>query len=351
MNLDNVVLVRAMSHLPLNGELIPSCEGKRLVFEKTSDFSDYIQELIEKELERKLGRPLVLYYESPDALLRDKMLEEYRILTGAYYTSSLSFSLNGIAPDDNTCNFSVLPLAVIDPIKNHTDANFVNVDVIDTTIKGRRQVSSDAILVINEEFFNSLSDEIKTNLANYYKIEFCGSNLKEGIDATLKKYNYPSLPLKQEREEDNIGECPERESMIGFENSFAKSVGASRLRLQQFYTCEIFAVDIDQLAHEKVGMDFYNNLIINEYYRHQLYNFLIAKAESFGIDVTDEEKYYIFTEYINGIEAMKKITSELIDAYGGLLNFKAFIKEYNEYAMNNYLTNDQIIALKGDTRK
>ena len=48
---------------------------------------------------------------------------------------------------------------------------------------------------------------------------------------------------------------------------------------------------------------------------------------------------------------MERITSELINTYGGLENFKVFIKEYNEYAMNNYLTNDQIIALKGETRK
>ena len=29
MDINNVVLVRVMTHLPLDGELIPSCESKR----------------------------------------------------------------------------------------------------------------------------------------------------------------------------------------------------------------------------------------------------------------------------------------------------------------------------------
>lgn len=350
MNIDNVVLVRAMSHLPLNGELIPSCEGQRLEFEKTSEFKSYIQKLVEQKLEAQLGRSLVLYVDSPDAILMDKMMEEYRILKGAYYTSTLSFSLNGLVPDDNTCEFSKLPLAVIDPIKNHTNANFVNIEAIDTTVKGRMQVSDDAILVINKSLYNSLSDEIKMNLTSNYKIELFDGDLKNAVNATLIKYNYPTLPLKQRIEEKNIGDCPERESMIDFLDIFAKTVGASRCRLQQLYMNNIFHDEVDQKAHDKIKDDFENNLKIVEHYKYQLYSFLISKAESFGIEITDEEKYYLFTEYAAGGLAMQRITSELIKSYGGLENFIAFIQEYNEHVINNYLSNDQIISLEGDTR-
>ena len=38
MNINNVVLVRAMNNVPLNGELIPSCEGQRLVADRKSEF-------------------------------------------------------------------------------------------------------------------------------------------------------------------------------------------------------------------------------------------------------------------------------------------------------------------------
>ena len=38
MDINNVVLVRVMNHLPLNGELIPSCESERLIYDEKSDF-------------------------------------------------------------------------------------------------------------------------------------------------------------------------------------------------------------------------------------------------------------------------------------------------------------------------
>ncbi len=351
MNIDNVVMVRAMSHLPLNGELIPSCEGVRLEYEKMSDFNSFLQNVVEQELEKQLGRPLNLYYESPDALLRDKILTEYRILKGAYYTSTLSFSLNGIVPDDNTCEFSKLPIAVIDPIKNHQTANFVNINQIDTTIKGRLKVSPDAILVIDEDLYNSLNDDIKMNLASNYKIELFKGDLKTAINNTLHKYNYPSLSLSDRVSKNYIEDCEEKESMLNFIDEFAKIFKLSKLRLDFLYRTPKFYEEENQIAHDKVNDDFYDNLKVEKYYKHQLYRFLITKADNLGILITDEEKIYLFTERPEGKEAMERITFELINAYGGLENFKSFINEYNEFAKNNYLTNDEIIRLNGDTRK
>lgn len=351
MNLDNVVLVRVMGHLPLNGELVPSCEGQRLELEKTSDFQSYIRKEVQKELEKKLGRPLFLTVDSPDNELLKEAMKDYLILTGAFYTSTLSFSLNGIVPDDNTCEFSKQPLAVIDPIKNHPDVKFINIEAIDTTSVGKMKVSQDAILVINAEFFKSLSDEIKINLTSNYKIELFNGTLNDAVDATLKKYNYPSLPLKQKKEMQNIDACPERESMIDFMDKFAESITASRLTQQKIRQLVSFYNEGDKIANEVLVGDFYKNAKIEEYYKHQLYSFLIQKAESLGIPVTDEEKYYIFTSFSNAEEVMTRITSELIKAYGGLEGFKAFIHEYNNHCINNYLTNDEIINLSGDTRK
>jgi len=78
---------------------------------------------------------------------------------------------------------------------------------------------------------------------------------------------------------------------------------------------------------------------------------MVAKAESIGIEISDEEKFYLFSSNPQGVEIMEKITQNLINAYGGLERFKLFIAEYGEYAKANYLTNDQILALDGDTRK
>ena len=351
MNLDNVALVRVMSHLPLNGEIIPSCEGQRLEYEKTSDFQSYIRKRVQKELEQKLGRNLVLYVDSPDAILLEETMKDYLVFKGAFYTSTLSFSLNGIVPDDNTSEFSKQPLAVIDPIKNHTDKIFINIEAIDTTIVGKIKVSKEAILVINAVYYESLSDEEKINLNSNYKLELFNGSLNEAIDSTLKKYNYPSLPLKQKNEMQNIDECPERESMINFMDNFAESVTASRLTQQKIRQLVSFYNEGDKIANEVLVGDFYKNQTVEEYYKNQLYQFLIEKSESLGISVTDDEKFYIFTTYSNGEEAMERITGELINAYGGIEKFKSFISEYNDYCIDNYLTNEQIISLNNEGRK
>ena len=107
MNLDNVILVRAMTHLPLDGELVPSCEAQRLVNDRQSEFYYFMNRCVTREVEHQLGRPLDLFSpESHDAELRDSMMSNYSVLTGDYYTTTLSFSLNGLVPDDMNNNFS-----------------------------------------------------------------------------------------------------------------------------------------------------------------------------------------------------------------------------------------------------
>ena len=49
MNIDNVVLVRAMNNLPLNGELVPSCEGQRLVNDHKSDFYYFMKSCVREK--------------------------------------------------------------------------------------------------------------------------------------------------------------------------------------------------------------------------------------------------------------------------------------------------------------
>ena len=347
MNIDNVVLVRVSNQLPINGELIPSCEGKVLKPDEKLEFTHYIGRIIRREID-KIEKPLTI---EEKELLHKQIMEKYRVYTAKNYTSTLSFSLNGMVPDDLNNNFTNKCVAVIDPIKHHVDADFVNVDAIDTTIVGRLKLSEEAILVINEQLFNSLDIATKENLIANYKIELFNSNLREAVDATLKKYNYPSIPLIQSKNENNIGDCAEKMSLVEFENSFAQTVGASRLLLQDLYTNPIYYNDIDRNAHEKVAN--YNELsnTVLEYHKNQLYNFMIMKAESLNIEISEDEKVYLFYNCSATEEIMEDLINKLINAYGGINNFQVFIAEYNKYAAENYLTPADIIALNGEARK
>ena len=231
MNIDNVVLVRAMNNVPLNGELVPSCEGQRLVNDHKSDFHYFLRKCVKNNLEQQLGRELVLYVDSPDEQLMTDAISDYNVLTGDYYTTTLSFALNGLVPDDINNKFTTMKMAVLEPIKNQTDADFITIETIDTTIKGRIKVSSEAILKIEREFFSQLSPEEQENLIENFNVELFDGELKDAINDTLIENGYPVLPLIQKRELNNIEECPEKESMLEFENKFSTAVGASRLRL------------------------------------------------------------------------------------------------------------------------
>lgn len=351
MNINNVVLVRAMNNLPLNGELIPSCEGQRLVNDNKSDFYYFMRDCVRANLEQQLGRSLVLFPDSPDYLLMEEAMKDYLMVTGDYYTTTLSFALNGLVPDDMNNQFTNMKMAVLEPIKNQTSADFVTIETIDTTVKGRMNTSDEAILVIERNFFSQLSSDVQVNLVDNFKIKLFEGNLKDAISNTLRENNYPVLPLVQKKEKNNIEACPEKESMLDFEDKFSVAVGASRLRLQQLTFMYGGGTAVDEIAHNKLKEEHDNTLKVAEYYKNQLYEFMVNKAMNLGIGISDEDKFYLFTNYQEGVEAMKRIVTSLISAYGGLDSFKQFIQEYNNYIEENYLTNEQIVSSINNKQK
>lgn len=349
MNIENVVLVRAMGHLPLDGVLLPSCEGKYLIPNEKDAYYYFIRKEIQKLLEKELGRSLNVWEDDDKALL-ENALKNYLPLTSTY-TSTLSFSLNGLVPDDMNNKFSDMKIAVLDPIKYHQNEDYVNIDAIDTTIKGNITCSEESILVIEKDYFLSLSEDIKTNLMSHYKVEIFTGSLKDAVSNILQKYNYPSIPLIQKKESNDILDCEEKESMIDFENSFAQTSNASRLKLQQLYMYPISTMTgVDAIAAEKVQSDFNKNLIVEKYYKDKFYEYLISIAESYGLVLNDEEKFYLFSEFSNGEEVLKKIMAFLIQTRG-IDNLGLIIQEYNHYIIENYISNDEIVSLSGDSRK
>lgn len=349
MNLENVVLVRAMSHLPLDGVLIPSSEGKYLIPNEKDEYYYFIRKEVQKLLEKELGRSLNVWFDEDKKIL-ENALRDYLPLTSAY-TSTLSFSLNGLVPDDMNNKFSEMKIAVLEPIKYHQHEDYVNIDAIDTTIKGAIEVSGESILVIEKDYYLTLSEEEKINLMSHYKIELFIGSLQDAVTNILRKYNYPSIPLIQKRESQDILDCEEKESLITFQDKFAQEHNASRLKLQQLYMYPISTMDkSDAVAAEKVQSDFNKNLIVEKYYKEKFYDFLMVKAESYGLTLTEEEKYYLFSEFSNGEEILKKLVETLIKIEGHE-HFKKIIQEYNGFIREYHITNEEIVSLNGDTRK
>ena len=59
MNIDNAVLVRAYKgFIPMDKELVPSCDSFYLNYEKASDYKATIKKYIMKEYENQTGKTL-----------------------------------------------------------------------------------------------------------------------------------------------------------------------------------------------------------------------------------------------------------------------------------------------------
>lgn len=342
MKLEDIVLVRATkSHLPLNGELRPSCYDRYLKKGDISDYNDLISQKIKEYQKEKYGKVYKLWEEKDR-----KEFSEIKKLYSPYtsvYTSTLSFSLNGLVPDDMNNFFSDYKVAVLDPLKPHLDdTDFVNFHVIDTTTKGIMKVSDSAILVIDKTLYESLNSEIKNNLNRYYKIETFEGDLKSAVSHTLRKYGYPALPLIQRVEENYIEDCPEKQSMIKMQEDVAKYLDISTLRLFYLYTSNSLD-EFDQKSQNKIIDEKKNIETVKKYYRDLFYNFLEEKAKMYGLDLEDGERFYLYSKFSNSKTVLSKLVDYVIESCGGLEMFKGVIEEFNNYVLNNYLTNDEIV--------
>jgi hypothetical protein len=348
MNVEDVVLVRATNQLPINGLLVPSANGKYLTKDGPSYFKQILRGFLKPAIEKELGRTLNLWEES-DRLYYESVAKSYYPFTSKY-NSTLSFSLNGLVPDDINNKFSIKNVAIIEPLKYHVNDPFISVDVIDTTIKGPVTLSHEAIIVINKDYYDKLSDEQKNILQDNYHIELFTEDLKKAVNETLTKYNYKQLSLVLNKEKSDIEESEYKQAMIEFENTFAKQVKASRLKLQYLYTYPVYNMDEEsQKAAAIAREDMDKNEIITNYYQNAFYTFLMEKSEENGILLNDEEKFYLLSNYGDASEVLEKLIKNIINKLG-LDYLKKIVNEFNEYISNNYTNNDEIIKMNSDTR-
>lgn len=342
MNIDNIVLVRTLCTLPLNGELTSSCDQKYLHLDTASDYSFVIRDIIKSKLEKEKGREL-----SVEELERE--VSKYYSLSSSY-SSKISFCLNGIAPDNEVYTYSDKKIAVIDPLKYHLNEDFVNINPIDTAIKNKIKNSNYAILVIEKELFESLSLQDKVDLMSYYQIEIFTDSIREGVNNALLKYNYPIVPLSNNFSDNYILDCEEKRSLINFQQEFSDKMQISKLTTSSLLFDLIFFGKHDKMSASKINKDYRKDVIIYEYYRDKLYEFLEMKALEYNIVLTEEERLLLYSGNAKSSLILRNFLLRLIKTIG-LQKFESLIQEFNQMVIENYLTNTEILNLKGYGRK
>ena len=341
LDLNNAMLTRAYkNYIPQNKVLKPSCEEKYLNYEITSDYKDVIRKIFIKEYEKKHKKVLNIWNDDDHKIINEGI--KFLLPLSSTYVSTLSFSINGLVHDDTNNFFSSYNVCILEPLKYHLNDNFLNFNVNDTTIKGSITLSDEAMILINKEYYNTLTKEEKENLRQIYKIYIFEGPLKEAVNKVLQENNYPSLNLINQKKSKYIEDSEVKESALEFINSFAKENHLSKLRLFDIYTSPFLENEADITAASKVKDEAQLIYEIKIYYRNKFYEYLLDLVTLYGLDLNDTEKYYLMSKYANSKKVLEKIVTYLVEKLG-FDKYQEIIEKYNKHIIENYESNEKII--------
>ena len=200
-----LALVRVSNVIPTNETILPISEVPYLT-KSYSGANMFINSLESLLSESGVIPPLLDFSEEgfeKHAKEQERILAEYSPYTSDY-NSTLLFSINGIVPDDMNNTFSDKTCAIIEPLMSQINkGNCVSIVPTDTAFKGPMQLSSDAVILIEENRYENLSEEDKMKLKNLnLTVETFKGKIKEAIKSKLEERGYVAEDLSLSAEHD-----------------------------------------------------------------------------------------------------------------------------------------------------
>lgn len=325
MTIDNIALVRAMDIdcIPFDGVLRTISETSYIKKNMTSDLASAWKRSLEQSGQvapfdwNRFGDES---YMNERIQTLNELASSYVPYT-SYYNSMVLCSLNGLVPDDiekgfanNT--FSNKPCAVIDGLLEHID-QVVSLVPTDTALKDSVKLSKDAIILISEEAYQSLSEEEKEQLSNLdLQVQTFEGSLKEAVTTTLEqssRYTPETLTLSKNQgwilPSETSEETKETIDQIAKEKSIAQALHMDILKHQ--------TDDMDKLQSVK---DEYENLVIvDNYYNTEFYIYLFER-----MDIDETTKYSL----LNQIDATEELVNQILR--NGIEEYKSIVNFFNQ---------------------
>lgn len=325
MNIDNIAMVRATNIIPFDGVVRPLSNVpylcKNIGLEFSARMSDLLHELgivppIDQS--RMFGED---YYDEIVAL-SSKILKEYLPYVSDY-NSMVLFSLNGICPDDNehgfaNNTFSNKMVGIIEPLSEHIH-QVVSLVPTDTAIKGDVVLSNNAIILIEESFYNSLDETQKALLHNNtFVIKIFTGSLKEAIRNELQNSGrYIPETLNLSASTGGVIPSETSEELKQVISHIAKKFGLSQ---EKFFNL-ITSTDKTMIKYSDVEKEFDNIVIVQDYYMKMFLEELLVHLNApNSMKIANSSQLYN-KQYILEIV-------NLIKDYG-IDNYKKIVDDYN----------------------
>lgn len=316
MNIENIALVRATNVIPFDGVIKTISNSKYLSKNSNTEFAMRLSDLLKK---LAIIPPIDFTKISEDYFVTKakediKILKEYLPYTSDY-NSMVLFSLNGLVPDDEEHGFgnnvfSNKKCAIIEPLAAHIH-DVVSITPTDTAVKGNVILSPEAIILIEEEFYQNLESHQKQQL--------------DSLNLTVKTFR-GNLSEVVQKELKNTGKyIPERLSLTRQDGGFQQSETSSM---------QIKAIQEIAIKYGIPQILFYNLLTKNHDYLEQMES---VKDELDNSFIVLEHYLTVFLEQLLTVmnvseDIAKEVRSHLFDR-----NFMNMICGYiKEYGIENY---------------
>lgn len=325
MTKENIALVRATNVIPYDG-IVRSISNSPYLTKKIGNaFSSKMSEILKEEGiipsidYSKIGEED--YYDNYVKLAAD-ITREYMPFTSDY-NSFVLFVLNGLCPDDKehgfgNNTFSNKKCAIIEPLSYHIE-EAVSLVPTDTAIKGNVQLSDEAILLIEENYYNTLSEKEKRDLETLnFKVKRFTKSIKEAVKEELAisgKYTVEDLSLSQS----TGGIMPSATSEELKET--IKAISSDYELSDKKYFNLITTTDETMPKYESVKDEYSKMVGIDEYY---MSNFLRSLLTYLNVPEYEISRY---TNHLESSEYMNQVKS-LIKEFK-IVNYKAFVDQYN----------------------
>ncbi len=324
MNINNIALVRATNIIPFDGVVKPVSNVPYLCKKSGTTISFMISDWLKEE---GIVPPISandMFSDNYDEKVKEnsRIVKEYLPYTSDY-NSMVLFSLNGICPDDNehgfaNNTFSDKKVAIIEPLSKHID-DVITLNPTDTAIKDNVVLSDEAIILIDEELYNSLSVEQKGQLnSNNFKIKVFNGSLKDAIASELKNSDkFTSETLSLSSSSGGYMDSDTSSQLKETLNNIALTYNISQVK---FFNL-LMNVDVQMPKYDLI-MDEVNNF--NNVYNYYVRMFFYELLQYIGVD-EQTANYLSELQYKDQQEQVMKLLKQF-----GISNYKKFVDNYNK---------------------
>lgn len=236
------------------------------------------------------------------------------------YRSTIHFTLNGLVSSHSKGNFDHRKFIILEPLKNQIkNGNMLSFRMEDTFFEGEMILSEDATILIDENEYETLKNEI--DLSKYHVVLYRG-DAKSATEIALTKLGIVSETILTDYAKDS--------EMMPLIRDFSE-------KLNQDYGIEA----VKHYHSKNYREDDEKNLILWDIYTQDFYTFLLNE-----LAFTDMEQEDIIN-YLDEEDVRRKFLEKLIDQYG-LHQIIQIIHQYNNeidqaIISGTYPTNEEIL--------